>query len=316
MVHIFAITKEMTIKEDLTLDQLNDEAIEWYWVDFDRPTQSESYLLDSHFHFHSLAIEDCLFLLQRPKVDHYNEYDFFVFQALDEENMEPIELDLFLGNNFVVTYHNTHLAQIDEVLIKLKQSEIKQSEGSTVVCYEVLNKIVDYYFPHVYQLEDMIDEIEENGSKVSTKKLLDKIFDLRSDLLRVLRIVNQMEQLVYRLLEVEMFEKKRMYFSDTYDHLLKLKEMIESSLSISAEIRESYISYNSYLMNKNMMVLTVISAIFIPLTFIAGVYGMNFDNMPELNYKYGYFIVLALMGILSICMVLWFKKKGWFDTDK
>lgn len=125
-----------------------------------------------------------------------------------------------------------------------------------------------------------------------------------------------MEQLVYRLLEMELFRKKKMYFSDTYDHLLKLKEMIESSLSISSEIRESHISYNSYRMNINMMILTVISAIFIPLTFITSVYGMNFDNMPELHYKYGYFIVLGLMGVLSICMILWFKKKGWFDMDK
>ena len=316
MLNTFAMMKDKTIKEGLTLDQLMKDDIEWYWVDFDCPDKNESALLDTHFHFHPLAIEDCLYLLQRPKLDQYEEHHFFVFQALDEDNMVPIELDLFLGNNYVITFHHTHLTQIDEVKIHLQNTPKKLAEGSIAVCYEILNKIVDYYFPFVYHLEDMIDEIEANAEKLSTKRLLDKIFSMRSYLLKMHRIVNQMEQLVYRILEVDQFKKKQMYFSDTYDHLLKLKEMIESSLAISSEIRESYISYNSYRMNKNMMLLTVVSAIFIPLTFIVGIYGMNFANMPELHYKYGYFIILGLMAALSIGMLIWFKVKGWFDIDK
>lgn len=156
MIHIFAVTKDRVIKENLMLEQLNNESFEWYWVDFDTPTKSEAALLDSYFHFHPLAIEDCLYLLQRPKLDHYDDYSFFVFQALDEENLVPIELDLFLGKNFVVTYHHTHLTQIDEVMIQLKKSEKKLAEGSIAVCYEVLNKIVDYYFPLAYQLEEIV----------------------------------------------------------------------------------------------------------------------------------------------------------------
>lgn len=315
MIHTFAITKDMKIKEGLALHELNKQDIEWYWVDFDCPNHEEARLLDTHFHFHHLAIEDCLYLLQRPKLDYYDGYSFFVFQALNGE-IQPIELDLFLGSNYIVTFHNIHLSQTEEVKVKLKANDKLWSEGSLSICYHILNSVVDHYFPVVYRLEDIIDEIEDNNEKASIITLLDKIFDVRSDLLRVLRIVNQMEELVYRILNDEHLKKKHLYFSDTHDLLLKLKEMIESSQAISTEIRDSYISYNSYRMNKNMMLLTVITAIFIPLTFIVGVYGMNFKYMPELELKYGYFIVLGILCLIGIIMFIWFKKKGWFDIDK
>ncbi|PKM94099.1 MAG: magnesium and cobalt transport protein CorA [Firmicutes bacterium HGW-Firmicutes-1] len=316
MIHTLALTKDMKLIEDLELSELDNENIEWYWVDFDCPNKDEAMLLDTHFHFHPLAIEDCMYLLQRPKIDSYDDYIFFVFQALKEDDLEPIELDLFLGSNYAVTFHNIHLSHIDVIDLKIKSDDRIWSEGSLAICYHILNKIVEDYFPVVYRLEDVIDEIEANVEKATTIKLLDKIFDVRSDLLIVLRIVNQMEELLYRILASENLKKKHLYFSDIHDHLLKLKEMIESSQAISSEIRDSYISYNSYRMNKNMMLLTVITAIFIPLTFIVGVYGMNFKYMPELEMKSGYFIVLGGMLVIVVLMIIWFKMKGWFDIDK
>lgn len=125
-----------------------------------------------------------------------------------------------------------------------------------------------------------------------------------------------MRDLLYRMLNSERlrnFHKDKIYFSDIYDHLLKLSSMIESSREMTADIRDNYLSVNSAKMNRNMMVLTVITTIFIPLTFIAGVYGMNFRYMPELNWRYGYFAVWIVMLIIAITMYLWFKNKGWMD---
>lgn len=147
---------------------------------------------------------------------------------------------------------------------------------------------------------------------------MDKVFEIRSDLLKLRRIINQMRDLIYRVLNSTHIEDikdtNRVYFVDVYDHLLRLSEMIESIQSITSEIRDSFLSLNSHKMNKIMMILTVISSIFIPLTFIVGIYGMNFDYMPELRWRYGYFFVMGLMVILGSCMFLWFKHKGWLKT--
>ena len=105
----------------------------------------------------------------------------------------------------------------------------------------------------------------------------------------------------------------KLYFSDIHDHLIKLSDMIASDRELTSDMRDNYLSINSSRMNKHMMVLTVISSIFIPLTFIVGVYGMNFENMPELTWKYGYFIILLFMAFIAIEMFLWFKRKGWFN---
>ncbi len=145
---------------------------------------------------------------------------------------------------------------------------------------------------------------------------MDEIFEIRSDLLKLRRIVNSMRDLLYRILNSERligFHEHKLYFSDIHDHLIKLSDMVASNREMTSDMRDNYLSINSTRMNKNMMVLTVITSIFIPLTFIVGVYGMNFQNMPELSSKYGYFVVLLIMAIIAIEMFLWFKRKGWFD---
>lgn len=318
MIHTLAITKDMQLKEDLPLNELDGTNIKWYWVDFDSSDESESALLDTHFHFHHLAIEDCLHFLQRPKLDYYDNYNFFVLHALNNNGLTPSEVDLFVGSNFIVSYHKTHLEEIEEVRLKINATENSWGDGSIYVFYQILDKLVDHYFPAVYKLEDQIDVIDDNVKGVSLRKLLDRTFEVRSDLLRLRRIITQMRDLAYRVLSsdhLKDIKEKHIYFSDVYDHLLRLTEMIESSLALTSELRDSYLSVNSHKMNKIMMLLTVITTIFIPLTFIVGVYGMNFKYMPELELKYGYFIVLGIMVFIGIFMFTWFKRKGWFDID-
>jgi magnesium transporter len=124
-----------------------------------------------------------------------------------------------------------------------------------------------------------------------------------------------MRDLLYRMLNshrLETIQGKKEYFADIYDHLLKLSEMIDANREMTADIRDSYISYNSHQTNRVMKVLTVITTIFMPLTFIAGIYGMNFEHMPELNWDYGYFFILSIMLLIGVGMYVWFKRKGWF----
>lgn len=312
MIHTFAITKDFQIKKNLPLMKLLDENIKWYWVDFDCPNPSEAELLDTFFHFHQLAIEDCLHGLQRPKIDFYQDYSFFVLHALEEETLEPEEIDIFIGTNYIVSFHQKHLPEIDEVWLKVNTTEQVKTEGCYYIFHQILDKTVDHYFPAVYKIETQIERI---GASL-TKDAMDKVFQVRSDLLTLRRTITQMKDLMYRILNssrLEEVKKKNVFFVDVYDHLLRISEMLESSQAMTSEIRDSFLSINSHRMNNIMMVLTVISAIFIPLTFIAGVYGMNFEFMPELHWRYGYFVIMGLIIAIGVSMFLWFKRKGWLD---
>lgn len=316
MIRTISITKDLKPIYDLPLSDLSKENILWYWMDFNNPTQEESSLLETYFHFHHLAIEDSIFSLNSPKVDYYNDYNYFILNALDEFTLDPIEVSLFVGSNYIVSYHNAELKEIDEAWERVKINEKNFSKGPAYIVHQILDNIVDYYFPATNQIEDKLNKIEAYGMNKPVYKLMDEVFEIRSDLLKLRKVVNSMRDLLYRILNserLEDFNEHRLYFSDIHDHLIKLSDMIASNREMTSDMRDNYMSINSSRMNKNMMVLTVMSSIFIPLTFIVGVYGMNFRHMPELDWKYGYFVVWILMAIIAVEMFLWFKRKGWFD---
>lgn len=317
MIRTIAITKDLKPIYDLSLADLSKENILWYWMDFNNPNQSEIALLETHFHFHHLSIEDCVFLFNSPKLDYYNNYNYFVLNALSTGTLDPVEVSLFVGTNYIVTYHNSCLNELDEAFERAKTNEKNWSKGPTYIFHQVLDEIVDGFFPAINKIEDKIDEIENNVKRNPIHNLMDEIFQVRSDLLKLRRTVNSMRDLLYRILNserLEGFHEHKLYFSDIHDHLVKLSYMVDSNREMTSDMRDNYLSINSTRMNRHMMVLTVITSIFIPLTFIAGVYGMNFENMPELTFKYGYFVVLLIMAIIAIEMFLWFKRKGWFNV--
>lgn len=317
MIRTLALTKDMKLVRNLPVEELLRQDLNWFWVDFERALDIEVDILDKGFRFHHLAIEDCLQLLQRPKLDYYDGYNFFVLNALNQKSLESEEIDLFVGKNYIVTFHLDSMAEIEECWNKVISNESTWDKGPTYILYIIIDKIVDQFFPAVYRIEDHLDEMDNNIKGKSISRLMDEVFDLRGELLEIRRTVVSMRDLLYRILNSERlngFKEYRLYLSDIYDHLLKLFEMIDSCRDMTADMRDSYMSMNSSRMNKNMMVLTVISTIFMPLTFIAGVYGMNFDFMPELGWKYGYFVILGIMLIIGVTMFFWFKKKGWFDS--
>jgi len=316
LIRAIAITKDLKLICDLPLEALSKDTIMWYWVDFNNPSKEEISLLDTYFHFHHLSIEDCVFSFNSPKLDYYDDYNFFVFNALNQTTLDPVEISLFVGNNYIVSYHSTELNELDEAWQRAKTDEKNWDKGPSYIAHQILDNIVDYFFPAINKIQDKLDEIENNVKKNSIRTLMDEIFGLRSDLLKLRRTVNSMRDLLYRILNSDRligFHEHKLYFSDIHDHLVKLSDMVASNREMTSDIRDNYLSINSTRMNKNMMVLTVISSIFIPLTFIVGIYGMNFEIMPELTWKYGYFVVMAIMAIIAIQMFLWFKRKGWFN---
>lgn len=315
MIQAIAISHEFKKVIYKNLDELDLTKYKWCWVDFNIPTDEEIEALDKYFHFHSLAIEDCIQRLQRPKLDYYDEFTFFVTHGINSEDLSKEEINFFVGNNFVVSFHHQNSDQINQVWNRLISTENIKDWDQYHCFYDVLDKIVDQYFPIIYKIEDELNEIENNSGRKSMGILLDELFEIRHQLLTLRHTVNPMRDLLYRMLNSQHLEwiKRRVeYFSDIYDHLLKLSEMVESNREITMDIHDSYISVNSHQTNQVMQILTIITSIFAPLTFIAGIYGMNFIYMPELNWKYGYFLSLAIMGTIACLMFFWFKRKGWF----
>ncbi|MBM7692162.1 magnesium transporter [Peribacillus deserti] len=315
MIRTAAITKDYKLKEHVPLSELNDNDFLWYWVDFDQPNTEEIDKLRDPLMFHPLAIEDCIHTLQRPKLDYYEDYVFFVAQALNTSNLVREEVDIFLAENYIVTYHNDKSEEINKVWQRLVQSSKVEKWGPSHVLYQVLDKIVDNYFPLVQRIEETLNEIDDNPHNKTMQMLLVDLFEARHNILLLRQVISPMRDLGYRILNsnrLASIQIEKEYFTDIYDHLVRLREMIEASRELTTDIRESYIALNSTQTNHVMKVLTVITTIFMPLTFIAGIYGMNFEHMPELTWKYGYFQALCLMIVIGMGMFIWFNKKGWF----
>ncbi|WP_127531749.1 magnesium/cobalt transporter CorA [Paenibacillus kobensis] len=318
MLSIFAVTKRNEKLIDLTMDDIrnNGDDYAWYWVDFDQPTEEETELLHSWFHFHPLAIEDCLHQLQRPKMDHYGDTHFFVLHALQPETLFVHELNLFINSKFLVSFHMHESPEIGCAVAKTFASTDPKRLTPLHAAYHVMDELVDRYFPAAYALDDQLAEKEITDSSSFGNSMLSDLFSIRAKLLHMRKTIIPMRDLLYRVISSERLaglQEERAFYADVHDHLLKLTEVIEASREMTADLRDSIISYNSNRMNAIMKTLTVITTIFMPLTFIAGLYGMNFTRMPELEWRYGYLTVLIVMAMLGISMYMWFKRKGWFD---
>jgi magnesium transporter len=316
LLRTLAVTDQGELLENIALHKLAEPPVRWFWVDFDSPTEDETKLLDSYFHFHPLAIEDCLYLLQRPKVDHYEDTHFFVIHGIHQDTLKVEEIDFFLGPRGIVSFHLEPSQEVDETWRRIRQLPVPVQPDQYYVAHQILDQVVDNYFPTLYRIEDHMNDLESRESSERLQTLIDEVYEIRSDLLRLRRTVIPMRDLLYRVVSSDKIPGVRehiAYYTDIHDHLLKVTDMIESNREMTADLRDSYDSIRSSRMNMIMKTLTVITTIFMPLTFIAGVYGMNFRYMPELNAHWGYFIVVGVMAALGFGMYAWFRRKGWFD---
>lgn len=314
MIRTIGVTENNKLIFDFPLQRLHTHTFKWYWVDFDNPTDEETTLLQSFFHFHPLAVEDCLQRLQRPKLNHFEDFTFLILHSIRNEDLKPEELAMFLGANYIVTFHYPHFQALEIAREIVSQHSEHPVLGHIFLAHQIIDTIVDDYFPILYNLEEQLNEIEEQLSPSTVHLSMDAVFIVRGNLLRLRRTIIPMRELIYRLLASEklaLSTSASTYFSDIHDNLSHLVAALEINREITADIRDSQLSINSNQMNRIMMTLTIVSSIFIPLTFIAGLYGMNFVFMPELKWRYGYAIVLGVMLIIGFAMLIFFKCKGW-----
>jgi magnesium transporter len=293
------------------------------WISLEHPTEEEANsVLREMFHFHPLAIEDCLNTgYQTPKVDDFGSYIFIIAHAIKCEenftNIETMELNFFLGENFLVTIHNDEAMPPVSALWKLlEKDERLVQNGSDFLCHRLLNFLVDEYLPVLDQLDDEIEWLEDQLLERPQPQTLQRILHLKHMLMNLRRIMSPQREVMNRLSRDEfrmIDQQSRIYFRDIYDHMVRFQDLVESLRDIVAGAMDIYLNSTSLRLNEVMKALTIVSTIFLPLSFVAGMFGMNFTKMfPPWDWPYGYPMFWVICIGISVGMLIFFKKRGWF----
>ena len=259
-----------------------------------------------------------------PPVDIQLMFFYFIVHGVRADtsldHFNTIELDGFLGKNYVITYHHDTFRSINNVKQLLRTSPILCRRGPAFLCHQILDQIVDFYSPVLDDFDERIDRLEETifTLKQPNNEILSQIMELKRSVLRMRRISVKQMDVILRMSRGEfpelIPEDMRPFFRDVHDHLVRVVDLAESYRDLISGSLEAYLSVISNRMNEIMKVLTIFSAIMLPLTFIAGVYGMNFDNMPELHSRYGYFATIMVMLAVAGGMLWFFWSRGWLGS--
>ncbi len=271
------------------------------------------------YDLHPLVLEDILHTGQRPKFEDLNQYIFVVLMMLrlNEENQSVIseQISLVLGSNFVISFQETVGDVFESIRDRIRNSKGRiRKMGADYLMYSLLDAIVDGYFAILESFGETIESLEEDLVDNPSKSIIHQIHRLKREMIFLRKSVWPLRELISSLERSEsklICESTDAYLRDVYDHTIQVIDTVESYRDTVASMLDLYISSLSMRMNEVMKVLTIIATIFIPLTFIAGVYGMNFHNMPELQWKYGYPVILLVMAAVSIGMLYYFKRKKW-----
>lgn len=280
--------------------------------------------LADRFNIHALALEDVLNTTQRPKVEQYDDHFFIVSEMIYDEGNHRVaveQLSLFLGEGYVITIQEECEHDVfDAVRKRLRSGRgTSRTMKADYLAYALLDATVDQFFPVLEDLGDSIEDIEDQLLERPSRDTVRKLHSIKRLLMQLRRAAWPQREIFSSLIRDEtplICKETKVYLRDCYDHTTQIIDIMESFRDLAAGLMDFYVSSLGFKTNEIMRVLTVISSIFIPLTFIAGIYGMNFDtksrfNMPELEWPFGYLYCLALMAAVAGGMVLFFKRKKW-----
>lgn len=295
----------------------NTDSVTWINVDGIHNPGLIDELCES-FGIHPLTREDIVNTSLRPKMEEYPEYIYVIMKMLyhDDKGRIVIEqVSFILGKDYVITFQE----QVEDVFqpvrerIMMEGSRIRKRK-SDYLLYALMDVILGNYFVVLEDTEEKIELLEDEVNEGGEKEVLMEIQNMKKELIYLRRSVFPLRDLISQLLRTEtrlILSKTQVYYRDLFDHIFQVAEIVETQRDLLSGLHDLYLTEVSNKMNEIMKVLTIISTIFIPITFIAGIYGMNFDHMPELHYKEGYYLVWGLMGVISLGMVAFFRRKKW-----
>lgn len=275
--------------------------------------------LGTHYGIHPLTLEDIVDTTQRPKIDEYDTYFFVVFKMLyfnQDLNLNFEQVSMVVGEDYVLTFQESDVDVFDDLRERISNSKGRiRSQGIGYLMYAILDAVVDNYLNITDSFGNRIEDLETLIFKEeSNKSTATQIQEIKHQILKIRRAILPFREVVNRLEKVDsgiIEPKTKSYLRDLYDHIVQVTENIDLYREMVWSMMDMYMSLISNKMNEVMKVLTIISTIFIPLSFIVGVYGMNFKNMPELEYQYGYYVIWIIMIVVFIMMLIYFRRKKW-----
>ncbi|MBI2530479.1 MAG: magnesium/cobalt transporter CorA [Candidatus Diapherotrites archaeon] len=285
------------------------------WIDIENPGYGDFINIAKKFNLHKLAVEDAVTRNQRPKFETYPEHLFLVIHELEfDAALQLNELDIFLGKNFVITTHYKRLNAIEYTIETYKKNPSLFDKGADFLIYSILDKLVDNYFAVLERYDEKMAKIENTIFREPKPIVVNELFRMKKASLSLYMTIAPQAEIVNMLARREfpfLGKETSIYFRDVYDRMIRLIGIIDTQREIATGALEAYLSVVSNKMNEIMKVLTIIATIMMPLTLIAGIYGMNFRFLPELEWRYGYYGVLALMAVVAGIMLLYFRRKKW-----
>ena len=292
------------------------------WLDIEEPTEENMAMLGREYGFHELALEDCLHPHQRPKIEQYGSYYFLVAYAVSAGGgeLQGHELAAFVGHNYLITVRKDPPYDLAEVVKRSKAHTELCEEGGAYLLYLLLDEIVDGYFDALDRLEDLSEEVEDAVFSEQATPTADEvgrqtqIFQLKKQLLKFRRVVSPLREVLdvmqRRTIDV-VSAPLEPYYRDVYDHVLRATDFLDNLRDILSSALEAHLAVVSNRLNEIMKRLTSWGAIILVPTLIAGIYGMNFLHMPELNWVFGYPFALGLMVASGLLLYRAFKRRGW-----
>lgn len=322
MVHSFVFAEGKLAERDMDLSTipmlLKDEGVH-VWVDLTNPTPEETkQVLEGIFQFHHLAIEDCVAVSQIPKIEEYEDYLFMVIHAVDfnrkAEHFQTTELDMFLGKNFLVTWHREPLKSIQAALDRCSKTT-QTSRGSDRVAHSILDALIDNYLPVLHEFGDDVSELEglvlEGHAPQQT---MNRLIQLRKEIAHLLQVIRPQREILNRFVRGE-FKIIRSslipYYRDLTDHLWRFGEMAQMYHDSLNSTMQLYLSISANKTSEIVKVLTLITVLTTPVTVISSWYGMNFHDMPELSMKWAYEIMVGITAVFTLGIVVYFRRRGW-----
>jgi magnesium transporter len=276
--------------------------------------------LAKKYNLHPLTVEDILNVDQRPKVEEFEGYAYITLKMLAwhaKRNVFSTEqISFVVGNDFLLSFQESageHFKQIRERLRGVSNQRMRQ-QGSDYLAYRLMDSVVDYYFVVLERIGDQIEKVEDTIIADPQQKNTRTIYRLKRQLMILRKSIWPMREAVSHMTQMEgalISPFTRVYLRDLYDHVVQAIDTVETFRDMLASMLDVYLSSLTNRMNEIMKTLTIIATIFIPITFIASLYGMNFINMPELHWHWGYYMVLGLMSVVVFIMLLYFRRKKW-----
>lgn len=288
------------------------------WLDLESDDAEHDRAVLSEFGIHPLAIQDALRPRHPPKIERFDKYWFILMRGLDADsdgiNFGAIQLSIFVGERFLLSRHSRRSVSANWLYDRLARDPVWMADGPGSLAVRLSNRLARRYVELLLELEPRLDEIEEEMFEQPDDDLLSELTQYKSRLRKLTRIANYHQQIASTLRGTNdsLFDASLTHrVVDLYEQVERTQSLASLYYQIATDLTDGYLGISSHRLNRVMQILTIITVIFVPLTFLAGIYGMNFENMPELSTRTGYFVVIGIMFVIAAMQLIYFRRKRW-----